>query len=101
MNPLRPFPYRIEAISETIVKSYSERLDVDRKIQEIKDKLKVLIQSNYPVLPSTPFMEPVQRMYMNRYFGGSALGQDWRRNTLIQELLMKLAELEQKQKGIK
>jgi hypothetical protein len=37
---------------------------------------------------------------MKQYFGSQSLGQNWQRNALIQELLMKLTKLEQERKEL-
>lgn len=97
---LVPFPYRLNAREEHARKSFAERARLDRQIQTIKDQLRALIQSNFPVLPSSPFLEPAQQQYMRQYFGPQALGQNWQRNALIQELLMKLNKLEQERREV-
>lgn len=95
-----PFPQKITSYCDSIKKSYEEKSRLDREIQNIKDKLRALIQGNFPIIPSSPFMEPAQRQYMTRYFGAQALGQNWQRNIAIQELLMKLSQLEMKRKDL-
>lgn len=97
---LIPFPYRLNAPQEQTRKSLAERARVDRQIQFTKDQLRALIQGNFPVLPSSPFLAPVQQQYMKQYFGSQSLGQNWQRNALIQELLMKLTKLEQERKEL-
>lgn len=91
---ISPFPFRVELIKNPVEKSLSERLSLQNKIQELKDKLRVLIQSNFPILPGSTFLQPSAQIYMQEHFHGNSMGQDWTRNVLIQEMLMELSKLE-------
>lgn len=98
-----PFPHRVDFF---VQKSFAAQRDVrkiwdlDQKIQQVKNKLQILIQANYPMIPVNPFIEPVAAQYMHQYFGQKPLGQDWQRNILIQNMLIELNKLEKERRDL-
>jgi hypothetical protein len=93
---MNAFPFRLDLVK----KSSARAGELDRKIQMLKDRIKFVIQSNFPVIAATPFLDISDRYYMDRHFGNNPMGQDWRKNVQIQQMLFELSNLEHERKNL-
>lgn len=88
-----PFPFTIDSFANNASKS-----EIARKIDDLKWKLRNAIQSQFPILGPTPIVDFTAQNYMSRYFDNQPMGQDWKRNVQIQQMLMELNLLEKELK---